>query len=235
VSNGLSPLVTALISIGCLIPAVVFHEVAHGWVANKLGDPTARAMGRLTLNPIKHIDPFGTVILPLLLASMGLPVFGYAKPVPYNPRNFVAALEPPVSREQAVRTLKRGELLTGLAGPATNFVLALIGAAITWGAVALQDVSPVLAGAIYIVFSFFVIINLVLMFFNLLPIPPLDGSSIIAVFLPGKWLHHYYGLQRYGMVILFGILLLGPRLLGFDPIGWYFDKTALSIAGILLP
>ena len=107
-----------LVSALCFIPAIVFHEVAHGFVANLLGDPTAKLAGRLTLNPVKHIDPFGTVLLPLLMAMMGGPVFGYAKPVPYNPRFF--------------RNKRVGDLLVGLAGPAANLVMALLGALVMW-------------------------------------------------------------------------------------------------------
>lgn len=105
-------LIPALISILCFIPALVFHEVAHGFVAYKLGDPTAKNMGRLSLNPLKHLDIFGTVILPLILLLANMPIVGYAKPVPYNPRYF--------------KNLKKGDLLVGLAGPLANLILALL-------------------------------------------------------------------------------------------------------------
>ena len=115
----MSTLVWSIISILCFIPAIVCHEVAHGWMAAKLGDPTAKQSGRLTLNPLKHIDPFGTVILPLILAVSHMPVFGYAKPVPYNPTYF--------------KDIRKGELLTGLAGSAANLLLSILGAGIQRG------------------------------------------------------------------------------------------------------
>lgn len=223
-----------IISIACLIPAVVFHEVAHGYVAYRLGDPTAKALGRLTLNPIKHIDPFGTVMLPALLAFIGAPVFGYAKPVPYNPNNFVNGLEQPVSREAYVKNLKRGELLVGLSGPAANLLLALVGAGVAFIANLVAVLSIPVASAMFIVAAQFTLINLILMFFNLIPLPPLDGSSIISVFLPAKAMGAYYKLQTYSFPILLGILFLAPRILGFSPLDWYFDNTAYALADFLL-
>lgn len=223
-----------IVQLACLIPAIVFHEVAHGYVAYRLGDPTAKALGRLTLNPIKHVDPFGTVLLPGFLALMGAPVFGYAKPVPYNPQNFVNSIEGPVTRELYYKTLRKGELLVGLAGPATNFVLALAGALVAFSADYVAYLSVPVASALYLIGAQFALINLVLMFFNLLPLPPLDGSSIIAVFLPAKAMGTYYKLQQYSFPILLGVMFLAPRLLGFDVIGWYFDHTAYALAEFLL-
>ena len=106
-------------SVLSFVPALVLHEVAHGFAAYKLGDPTAKASGRLSLNPLKHIDPFGTVILPAMLMLMGWPVFGYAKPVPYNPRYF--------------KDPRRDDVIVGLAGPAANLAMAAIAAAVAWG------------------------------------------------------------------------------------------------------
>ncbi len=223
-----------IVSVACIIPAVVFHEVAHGYVAYRMGDPTAKALGRLTLNPLKHIDPFGTVILPLMLAVIGAPVFGYAKPVPYNPNNFSSTIKGPVTREAYFKNLKKGELLVGLAGPATNLALALFGALVAFLANFVAVLSVPVASAVYFVAAQFTLINLVLMFFNLLPIPPLDGSSIISIFLSPKAMQAYYKVQSYGFVILLAILFLAPRILGFDPLGWYFDHTAYALANFLL-
>ena len=161
-------------SVLSFIPALVLHEVAHGFAAYKLGDPTAKRSGRLSLNPLKHIDPFGTVILPLLLMVMGWPVFGYAKPVPYNPRYF--------------KDPRRDDVIVGLAGPSANLAMAALAAAVAWGCSGLVA-NPAFANNelfayFYVMFlPTFALINLYLMFFDLLPIPPLDGSSIFAILL----------------------------------------------------
>lgn len=209
-----------LISILCFIPALVLHECAHGFVADKMGDHTARRLGRLSLNPLKHIDPFGTVALPLLLAVTNLPVFGYAKPVPYNPNNF--------------RDLRKGELLTGLAGPAANLVMGLLGALV--GYIAMMFMSTSTAEAALWVRSiayYFTLVNFYLMFFNLIPIPPLDGSSIVAVFLSDRALVKYYSIQQYAMPILMIVLIALPMLLNFSPLGLYLNSTAGNLAGFL--
>ena len=209
-----------LISILCFIPAIVLHEYAHGFAANKLGDPTARNAGRLTLNPIKHIDPFGTVILPLMLALTGMPVFGYAKPVPYNPRYF--------------KNIRRGELITGLAGPLANLVMALFGALV--GFIVTLFVTAGNAQVLSWVYSiafYFSLINLYLMFFNLIPIPPLDGSSIIAIFLSDKAMQRYYSIQAYSLPILMVLLIIVPMVLQFDPISRYLQHTAGWLANLL--
>lgn len=208
-----------LISLAMLIPAIVLHEVAHGYVAYRLGDPTAKLAGRLSLNPIRHIDPFGTVLLPLLLWATGGPIFGYAKPVPISFRN---------SRV----SIRRFDLLTGLAGPATNLVLAVIGGLLVrgadWLAVAGGGYTAALNVA-YLLGHSFAYINLVLMFFNLIPIPPLDGSSILPIFLPDRALKGYYSMQRYSFVILLGLLWLVPTLTGFNPLGAYINGTVLPV------
>jgi Zn-dependent protease len=209
----------SIISIVCFIPAIVIHEVAHGFVANKLGDPTARSQGRITLNPLKHVDPFGTVFLPLMLMIAGGPVFGYAKPVPYNPRYF--------------KDIRKGELMTGLAGPAANLVMGLIGAAVGFMAVIAYPMAPeVLTWVRYICFVF-TMINFCLMFFNLLPIPPLDGSSVIALFLNDKQLYQYYRIQRYALPVLMVLLIIVPYVLHISPIGIYIDATAGNLTRLL--
>lgn len=216
-------------SLLCFIPAIVLHEVSHGFAAYKLGDPTAKSMGRLSLNPIKHIDPFGTVIMPLLLMVMGWPVFGYAKPVPYNPMYF--------------KDKRRGDLIVGLAGPAANLVLALIGAGITWalwplvtGSNGQAMLSNTFFYYFYLLFlPMFVLINLYLMFFNLLPIPPLDGSSIFAFILPERFLPQYYRIQQYALPVFMIIVLVLPYVLNVNPIGVYLDVTAGNIANLLMP
>ena len=186
-----------------LVFAIVLHEVAHGWVADKLGDNTARGLGRLTLNPISHIDLFGTIIMPLILffATNGSMVFGYAKPVPINPYNF--------------KNPKKDMALSSLAGPGTNLVMAVSFAFI------LRVVLPVFKGfipssvgewlvlPITLMLGYGVIINIVLAILNLIPIPPLDGSRIMYWLLPDKQAATYYRLEPYGMIILMALLMFG--------------------------
>lgn len=211
----------------CFIPAIVLHEVAHGFVANLLGDPTAQRAGRLTLNPVKHIDPFGTVLLPLLMAMMHGPVFGYAKPVPYNPAYF--------------KNKRVGDLLVGLAGPTANLLMALMGAALMWALLpwaqtAIPASGEGLAYWFYLWFlPYFTIINLYLMFFNLLPIPPLDGSSIFAVIIPERHLATYYQIERYAMPVFLVVAFVIPYATGFNPFAIYLDATAGALADLILP
>ena len=216
-------------SVLSFVPAIVFHEVAHGFAANKLGDPTAKSMGRLSLNPLKHVDPFGTVIMPLMLMLLNWPIFGYAKPVPYNPTYF--------------KNIRKGELIVGLAGPCANLILALIGAGISWAlwpyVVANQATLFATEGFFYYFYllflPYFILINLYLMFFNLLPIPPLDGSSIIGFLLPAKYLPTYYRIQQYALPVFFALVLIVPYVLNVNPIGAYLQVTAGNLFSLLSP
>ena len=209
---------TLLIDAVALIVGIVIHESAHALAAYVLGDKTARSRGRVSLNPLAHIDPFGTVLLPLLMLAAGGPVFAFAKPVPVYLNN--------------LKHPKRDELLVALAGPLSNALLALAAALI--GYVLL----PTLAGQapmnlLYSLFSFFmtfIVVNLSLAFFNLIPPPPLDGSSILVPFLKGKALREYYRIQQYAMPILLVILYLLPTVLHIDIIGMYFDITVYPLA-----
>ena len=217
-------LLIVVLQVLCFIPAIVVHEVAHGYVAYRLGDPTAKSAGRLSLNPLKHVDPFGTVLMPLLLMLAGGPVFGYAKPVPYNPRYF--------------KDIRKGDMLVGLAGPAANLLMALL------GAVALFCLAHFVPGFIYessvvvaLLETFcylFIMLNLYLMFFNLIPLPPLDGSSLLLFFLPKKYLPQYYKVQQYAMPIFLIVVVLIPYVLNFSPIGIYLDATAGTLGSLLL-
>ena len=208
-----------------LIPSITFHEFMHGYAAYRLGDPTAKNAGRLTLNPIASIDPIGTVLLPLLMFATGGPIFGYAKPVPYNPMYF--------------KNLRKGEIIVGFAGPSANLALALVGAAIAWmgyGVLALSSSMGTFANALFLVGYTLALANLVLMFFNLIPIPPLDGSSIVPLFLPDSMMSGWYQIQRYSFVILIGILVVLPYFFkGFNPIGAYFDYTVYPVLRLLIP
>jgi Zn-dependent protease len=208
-------------SILSFIPAIVFHEMAHGFAAYKLGDPTAKRAGRLSVNPLKHIDPFGTVIMPFLLMAMGMTVFGYAKPVPYNPQYF----EDP----------RKGDLIVGLAGPLANLIQALIAAGVAYilslvlPVATLAQTSEFFSYFYYLFLPMYALINLYLMFFNLLPIPPLDGSSIFAFLMPKKYLPQYYRVQQYAFPIFLAVVILVPYLLHVDPIGAYLNVTALNL------
>lgn len=162
--------------------SVVLHEVAHGAVANSLGDPTAKNLGRLTLNPFKHLDPFGSVLLPLFTYFLGGFVFGYAKPVPYNPAN--------------LRDKKYGPAKVAFAGPAVNIVIALM-----FGLLLRFLPSSLGVTALPRLLSFIVFLNLVLAIFNLVPIPPLDGHWLLLTFLPNRFAHFKVFLLRYGLVV----------------------------------
>lgn len=212
-------------SVLSFVPAIVCHEAMHGFAAYKLGDPTAKRAGRLSFNPLKHVDPFGTVIMPLLLMAMNMPIFGYAKPVPYNPAYF--------------KDPRKGDLIVGLAGPAANLVLAILAAVVAWVLyVPAQTLTTQNDFFLYFYLMFlpmFALINLYLMFFNLLPIPPLDGSSIIAFFLPRKYLPAYYRVQRYALPVFMIVVILLPYLLKFNPIGLYLNATAGNLANLMFP
>ncbi|MBW3576697.1 MAG: site-2 protease family protein [Actinobacteria bacterium] len=183
-----------------LAPSVILHEVSHGAVALAFGDDTAKRAGRLTLNPVKHIDPFGTILLPLLLAVTTGAAFGYAKPVPVNPAR--------------MRRPRDHGLLVSLAGPAVNIVLA-VGAALGLRALV---TNPALAGirqgdALLQALFAFGWINVILAAFNLIPLPPLDGSAVIERILPRRWLPAWTQLRSYSMGLLLIVVLLLPGAL----------------------
>jgi Zn-dependent protease len=186
-----------------LVFAIVFHEVAHGWVADKLGDNTARGMGRLTLNPISHIDLFGTILMPLMLfyVTDGRMVFGYAKPLPINPYNF--------------KNPKKDMALSSLAGPGINLVMALVFAFLLRVVLSpLESLVPkqswdMIALPITLMLGYGVVINIVLAVLNLIPIPPLDGSRVVYWLLPSRPAAVYYRLEPFGTLILMALILFG--------------------------
>lgn len=181
------------LSLVILLFSVILHEVMHGWVALKFGDRTAEQMGRLTLNPIPHIDLIGTILLPALLLLTGSPIlFGWAKPVPVNSLNF--------------SNLRKGELFVSAAGILANFSLALLAAIIFHILNALPQSFPILIGALL---QFTVMINLILGIFNLFPIPPLDGSKVLLSQLPYNLARQYEKLTPYGFIILLILLTSG--------------------------
>jgi Zn-dependent protease len=166
-----------ILSIIILILSIIIHELAHGFMADKLGDPTARLQGRLTLNPLSHIDPVGSILVPLITSLAGF-TFGWAKPVPYNPYN--------------LKNKRSGEFLIAAAGPASNLLIALI-----FGTI-LRFYAPVSASPqTFIIISSIVIINIVLAIFNLIPLPPLDGSKLLFSILPGQYGRFRQTLETY--------------------------------------
>lgn len=219
-SADISKYVADIIIVVLVMLSIILHEIGHGFVAYKLGDNTAKSAGRLSLNPFKHLDLFGSVILPLMLAFTGAPIIGYAKPVPYNPNN--------------LRNRRSGELAVGLAGPCTNLILAIIGTILAHIAQSFYPMSPQFAYGFWQVSAYFVEVNLFLMFFNLIPLPPLDGSSIIAPLLSDHALENYYKVQRYSLPVLLIVMIILPWMFNIDPVGWYLNNTALKVANLLL-
>ena len=188
-----------------LIIAIVFHEVSHGLVARRLGDPTAEERGRLSFNPIRHIDPFGTVILPLILAISHAPIFGWARPVPVNYRR--------------LRRPRRDMVLVALAGPGMNLILAVVGAVILAATVALAP-RPMGFGATFVAANAlnFVLINIFLAIFNLLPVPPFDGGHVVQGLLPPPLARSFASIGRFSLLVLIVLLLVLPAF-GINVIG----------------
>jgi len=213
-----------------LVVAIVFHEVAHGWTARALGDPTAAESKRLTLNPLRHVDPIGTIVVPGLLALIHAPIFGWAKPVPVN--------------KWRLRNPRSGMMLVAAAGPASNLVLAAVGAVLLGLLYRLYGGVQQPTGLVEFVaanLGNFLAINVFLALFNLLPIPPFDGSHIVEGLLPRAMARGYGGLQRYGFVLILVLLFVLPRIVpGFDLIGrvvmppfeWLFGQYAALVTAV---
>lgn len=217
-------LLDVVLFLAVLLPSVVLHEVAHGWVADRLGDPTARRAGRITLNPIRHLDPFGSLVFPTVLAVAGQSVWGWARPVPVQPAHF--------------RRPNEGMAVVALAGPATNVLLALVvgrlsplidlraaggpaalGAGVYWEGLEVGIRTGALWGRVLFAF---VLVNCALAVFNMLPIPPLDGSRLVPLLLPEGGRAVFHRMAPYGFLLLFLLIVVLPGSLSFvgTAVGW---------------
>lgn len=214
-----------ILSILILIFSIIVHEYGHAWMANKLGDSTAKDIGRLTLNPIPHIDLFGSIILPLFFVLSGTGfILAWAKPVPYNPFN--------------IRDKKYGDLKVAISGPASNIILAIFFGLLArflpmaaslkkniFSAYLMGDfnfvssaISANFVNTIFLMAIIFCFLNLLLAFFNLIPVPPLDGSKILANFLPDNLKFKFFSVEKYGMFLILFLLMFGFFRLLFYPI-----------------
>ena len=222
---------TFLLVLPVLLFSVIAHEIAHGFAALKQGDRTALEAGRLSWNPVRHIDPFLTILLPLIMFSgssmIGRSViFGGAKPVPVDPRNY--------------RHIRRGDIIVSLAGVATNLLIALLCAALIPVTGMLASLMPLLEetlGIIQAMLWYGVMLNFSLIFFNLLPIPPLDGSHVMKYLLPRPLALRYVQLGRYGLLALFLLLFMGDKVLNiwFTPASRAVEKLFVMVSPYLLP
>lgn len=197
-----------------IVPSIVLHEVSHGYVAYLFGDPTAKENHRLTLNPLRHIDPFGTVLLPFLLIISGLPAFGYAKPVPVTPSR--------------LRNPRTQSLYVSLAGPLVNIALSAVGFGICEFAYHVANSQWVFNVGIYLG-----LVNLTLAVFNLLPIPPLDGSAIIERFIPRRHIPAYYRFRAKALPLVVAFIILDSLFLHWGTNGlsdlqnWWINRLGI--------
>lgn len=209
-------LIVFLLTVPSMLIALTFHEVAHGYVAYKCGDPTAKSLGRLTLNPLKHLDPIGT----LLMLLVG---YGWAKPVPVNSRYF--------------KDPRKGMALTALAGPLTNFLLGFLGIAFYWVVLFFSPESMFLGEgsslmtALLLFLQYFGLLNLTFAVFNMIPLPPFDGSRIFLVFLPPKY---YFGIMKYERYILLAVLLLMSFKPEWSPVNIVVDFLWAKMKELML-
>lgn len=222
-------MILTILAIIVLIFSAIIHEYAHGWMAKRLGDDTAEREGRLTLNPLKHLDPVGSVLLPLLLIiTKANFFFAWAKPVPYNPYN--------------LRDRRYGDLKVALAGPATNIILALLFGLIARFIPTIEGVKVALLTAFFqgntglisslthssvatslsLLAMIICFINLALAIFNLIPVPPLDGSKILYTFLPTRGREWFYKLEQYGFIILIILIMSGFLNFASNLVFWIF-------------
>ena len=202
-------LISIAIPIAIVLLSLTIHEAAHAWTAERLGDPTARILGRVSLNPIVHIDPIGTVLLPLLAAYSGLPIIGWAKPVPVN-----------VNR---LRNGRRDFMLVAAAGPISNLLQATVAAIVMRVAVGGLGQPGIWDN----VLAAYVSINLLLAFFNLVPVPPLDGGNVLAGLLSDRAAGVFVALRQYGFIVLYALLLTGVLDAIIEPPTRFFERILL--------
>ena len=201
-----------------VILGITVHEAAHAWAANKLGDPTARQLGRLSLNPLRHIDPIGTLLVPAVLFLFSGMLFGWAKPVPVN----WSRLHEP----------KRDSALVAAAGPFSNLIMAVLWALVIQFAMTVGDNSPWIAIPLAYMGYAGVMINSILLVLNLLPIPPLDGSRVVASFLPEQLLRPYMQLERWGLLILIALLATGMLSKIMLPLVSFVQSLVARVTGL---
>ena len=199
-----------IVAFGIILVSLTVHEAAHAWTADRLGDPTARLLGRVSLNPIVHIDPIGTIVLPLVAAFSGLPIIGWAKPVPVN-----------ISR---LRNARRDFMIVAAAGPISNLLQALVAAIVVQFMYGMGTESDFFADILKLALR----INLLLAFFNLIPIPPLDGGNVLAGLLPESAARMLDGVRQWGFILLYALMLTGVLSELILPPTFFFE-------GLLLP
>ena len=216
----LSRIINTVLVVAVVVVSASIHEYGHALAAYRCGDPTAAEQGRLTMDPLAHIDPFGSVLLPLLLSLAGGVTLAYARPVPYNPNR--------------LRNRRRDEVIVAVAGPAMNLVQAVVGAVVF--RIAAPQLAAVGEAGVWVARALltYVSVNVSLMLFNLIPLPPLDGSKILTPLFKGEALQRYYQVQRYAMPIMLVLLFVLPQYLGFDPIGMYVGGVGNLILDLLL-
>ncbi len=217
--TSLEPVREGLFFLVALILSISVHEFGHAWVATRLGDPLPRAQGRLTLSPMKHVDPVGTLLFPVLMILTSIPLLGWGRPVQTNPLNYTRRIP-----------RQTGQMLVAVAGPAMNLLMAVVVSLVVVVAGRFEWMSRPTAIAII---EKLVGLNLTLMFFNLLPIPPLDGGAVLAWVLPRSQQHLVDFLSRWGFLILLGLVMI-PRALGvlMAPVGALYAHWAHLVIGL---